>query len=82
MNEQLIESFSMFTVILFPRRQVIRFSGGLACAVVAPSIAQSLKKVGNATRNLTIAQLVDTSQAQQDIAKGFFDRFACRVATH
>jgi ABC-type branched-subunit amino acid transport system substrate-binding protein len=36
-----------------------------------PSFAQGGKKARNATRSLTIAQPVDTSQAQQDVAKDF-----------
>ena len=49
----------------------MQYAGGLATAVALPSFAQVAKKGSTSTRSLTIAQLVDTSQAQQDVAKDF-----------
>jgi ABC-type branched-subunit amino acid transport system substrate-binding protein len=49
----------------------MQYAGGLATAVALPSFAQVAKNGSTSTRSLTIAQLVDTSQAQQDVAKDF-----------
>ena len=61
----------MFSVNPISRRDVIKCAGGLAAAVAMPSFAQGGKASGATTRSLTIAQLIDTSQAQQDVAKDF-----------
>ena len=61
----------MFSANPPSRRYFIKCAGGMAAAVALPSFAQGGKASGTVTRSLTIAQLVDTSQAQQDVAKDF-----------
>lgn len=50
------------------RREVLRFAAGLGTAAAVPVWAQPGRK---AERSVTVAQLVDTSAAQQDVAKDF-----------
>ena len=50
------------------RRQLLFGASCLAAAVAAPSIAQTSKA---SQRSLVIAQIVDASQAQQDVSKDF-----------
>ena len=61
----------MFPGNQLSRRHALQCAAGLATAVAIPSFAKDAKKTGTAARSLTIAQLVDTSQAQQDVAKDF-----------
>ena len=61
----------MLPVIPSSRRRFIQCAGGLAVAKSLSSFAQSGKTHANTTRSLTVAQLVDTSQAHQDVAKDF-----------
>jgi ABC-type branched-subunit amino acid transport system substrate-binding protein len=63
----------MFPVNVVSRRQVMQLTACLASGVSLPSFAQGSKKSGASGRSLTIAQLVDTSQAQQDVAKDFLN---------
>lgn len=52
------------------RRRFLQKTSVLAACVAAPVLAQP-GKAGAATRGVTIAQLVDVSQAQQDVSKDF-----------
>lgn len=62
-----------------PRREVLKRAAGLAAAAALPGVgfsvpgsparAQQARKTGVPERSLTVAQLVDTSVAQQDVAK-------------
>src|SRR5215213_6841870 len=54
---------------LLPRRRLLlQHAGLLAAGVAAPAWAQSGK---SASRSLIVAQVVDFSQAQQDVSKDF-----------
>jgi ABC-type branched-subunit amino acid transport system substrate-binding protein len=53
---------------LLPRRRLLQHAGLLAAGVAAPAWAQSGK---SASRSLVVAQVVDFSQAQQDVSKDF-----------
>ena len=50
------------------RREVLRFAAGLGTAAAVPVWAQPGRKT---ERSVTVAQLVDKSAAQQDVAKDF-----------
>jgi len=53
---------------LLPRRRLLQHAGLLGAGVAAPAWAQPAK---SASRNLIVAQVVDFSQAQQDVSKDF-----------
>jgi len=53
---------------LLPRRRLLQHAGLLAAGVAAPAWAQPGK---SASRSLTVAQVVDFSQSQQDVSKDF-----------
>lgn len=52
------------------RRNILRFSGLLVAAVASPAWAQPVKPAA-APRSVVVAQVVDFSQAQQDVSKDF-----------
>ena len=52
------------------RRQILQGAGLLAAQVAVPALAQSGKSAGGA-RTLSVAQVVDSSLAQQDVSKDF-----------
>ena len=52
------------------RRQFLQQSSAVAACVAAPVLAQP-GKAGTSPRGLAVAQLVDVSQAQQDVSKDF-----------
>ena len=52
------------------RRRFLQQTSVLAACIAAPAVAQQ-GKASAAPRNLVIAQVVDTSQAQQDVSKDF-----------
>lgn len=51
-----------------PRRRLLQHAGLLAASIAAPAWAQTGK---SASRSLIVAQVVDFSQAQQDVSKDF-----------
>jgi len=53
---------------LLPRRRLLQHAGLLAAGIAAPAWAQPAK---SASRSLVVAQVVDFSQAQQDVSKDF-----------
>ena len=60
----------LFTKPVLGRRQFLQQASMAAACVAAPALAQP-GKVGAASRSVAIAQLVDVSQAQQDVSKDF-----------
>jgi ABC-type branched-subunit amino acid transport system substrate-binding protein len=50
------------------RRRLLQHAGLLAASVAVPAWAQPAK---SASRSLVVAQVVDFSQAQQDVSKDF-----------
>ena len=52
------------------RRRFLQQAGIVAAGVAAPAMAQPVK-TGTAGRSVAVAQLVDVSQAQQDVSKDF-----------
>ena len=55
---------------LSERRRFLQQAGVVAACIATPALAQSSKAVA-AQRSIAIAQIVDVSQAQQDVSKDF-----------